>query len=276
MVDTEQENQDGPAERTEQELIETAQVAVSRCNWLVGECAAEWTKRYARGRTDADFARLVGLSSDQVYQRRRVWETFSDVFEEYASLRWSHFYVALNWDDAAECLQWAEENEATVADLRAWRRLSHGEEEEQEPPADAFAGDPSIAHFPTIPTEVRVPNDDPESLSTRLAAVGVTSGEGFESPELVGAVNRISDGGDNYAPFRADAGSPPPGESSDSPVRTPPTADKLISKMASTLERFTEILSPEMLDSLQSQPESKRLRLRKAISEFVERTGDLG
>ena len=101
--------------RSEEELVSVAQTAVSRCNWVVGACAAQWTRKFARGRTDADFGAMVGLSSDQVYQRRRVWETFGDVHGDYPSLKWSHFYVALTWDDAPECLQWAEENQATVA-----------------------------------------------------------------------------------------------------------------------------------------------------------------
>src|SRR5690606_18457203 len=85
---------------TEDQLIQRAQQALSRCNWEIGDCAAAWTKRLARGRTDADFGALIGLSGDQVYQRRRVWETFNDVHERYGELKWSHFYAALNWDDA--------------------------------------------------------------------------------------------------------------------------------------------------------------------------------
>ena len=60
----------------------------------------KWTEKYARGRTDADFADPVGPEADQVFQRRRVWETFADVHAGYASLKWSHFYAALTWDDA--------------------------------------------------------------------------------------------------------------------------------------------------------------------------------
>jgi hypothetical protein len=40
----------GPLE-TESELISRAQLAVSQCNWVVGECAARWTQKYAKGRT---------------------------------------------------------------------------------------------------------------------------------------------------------------------------------------------------------------------------------
>ena len=104
---------------TEELLIDTAQQAVNQCRWVVGECAAKWTKKYAKGRTDADFAALINLSGDQVFQRRRVWESFADVHESYPKLKWSHFYSAINWDDAAECLQWAEETQATVAEMKA-------------------------------------------------------------------------------------------------------------------------------------------------------------
>ena len=106
------------APETEQKLVYTAQRAISSCNWTVGECATQWTKRYANGRTDADFGSMVGLSGDQVYQRRRVWETFDDVRGNYTQLKWSHYYVALTWNDSPECLAWAEENQATVAETR--------------------------------------------------------------------------------------------------------------------------------------------------------------
>ena len=74
-------------EDSESALISRAQSALSHCNWEVGECAALWTKRFAKGRTDADFGILVGLSADQVFQRRRVWETFGDVSENYPALK---------------------------------------------------------------------------------------------------------------------------------------------------------------------------------------------
>src|SRR5690606_6066307 len=124
-------------------------------NWVVGECASRWTQRYAKGRTDADFGLLVGLSGDQVYQRRRVWETFGDVRDTYASLKWSHFYISLNWDDAPECLQWAEENQATVAELKMWRRTLQGAEAVDDSPPDPWGGDPNVSFVPTMPVPVR-------------------------------------------------------------------------------------------------------------------------
>src|SRR6516164_4917977 len=80
---------------TEEQLVSRAQEAVSLCRWVVGECASKWTQRYARGRTDGDFAALIGLTGDQVYQRRRVWESFATLRSEFPPLKWSHFYAAL-------------------------------------------------------------------------------------------------------------------------------------------------------------------------------------
>lgn len=113
---------------SEKNLLESAAEIMSESSWLIGRCAAEWIKRYSRGRTDADFGSLIGLTTDQVYQRRRVWETFMDVRANYPNIHWAHFYSALEWDDATECLKWANEVKARVNEMRAWRRAQHGED----------------------------------------------------------------------------------------------------------------------------------------------------
>jgi hypothetical protein len=112
----------------ESDVIIRSRKSVSEANWEVGRTASEWLKRFARGRTDADFAELVGLTSDQVYARRRVWEKFGDVRGTFPRLLWQHFYAALDWDDATECLTWANDIGATVAEMRAWRRAQRGED----------------------------------------------------------------------------------------------------------------------------------------------------
>lgn len=113
-------------QQNEFELIAKAVIAMSDCNWIVGEAAAKWMRRFSRCRSDSDFGELVGMSGDQIFQRRRVWESFADVKQNFPSLKWSHFYVAITWHDAPEMLQWAEEQGATVAEMRAWRRAVHG------------------------------------------------------------------------------------------------------------------------------------------------------
>ncbi|MGE3313950.1 MAG: helix-turn-helix domain-containing protein, partial [Planctomycetaceae bacterium] len=223
---------------SEEELVEKAQQAVSSCNWVVGECATKWTQKYARGRTDTDFAVLVGLSPDQVYQRRRVWETFGDVCNEYASLKWSHFYVALNWDDAPECLQWAQENEATVAEMKAWRRAQRGEDLTEEASDSDWGGEMGVQYVPDELTAVRDPGRSGGGDGRGSSSRGASARE----PEIQAAA-RESDGG-NYSPFRSGAGSPAPKEQGDTAVaeKSPISAEQLASRMISTLERMYKAL----------------------------------
>lgn len=113
---------------TERQLIDRARAALSNCHWTVGECASLWCKRYSKGRGDADFGAMVGLSADQVCQRRLVWGQSGEERDTYHTLSWSHFYVSLKWPNQSECLEWAVENEASVAEMRAWYRMQGGED----------------------------------------------------------------------------------------------------------------------------------------------------
>ncbi len=260
------------ADASEPELVRTAQTAVSRCNWVVGRCAAEWTRRYSRGRTDADFAQLVGLSADQVYQRRRVWETFGDVVESYASLKWSHFYAAVAWDDAPECLQWAEDNESTVSEMRAWRRASRGEDASETPEASPLADDPLAGPLPAFASEVRSP--DAGGSSRRRGEPRDGSDEDSDAPFAAGSVssaNRETAGDAEYAPFRKGAASTPAESHEDHPAEEP--AAQIARRVAGTLERLVGVLNPETVAAFRSLPERDRSRLvvaARAVAERVE------
>lgn len=254
---------------TEEQLIERAQRALTRCNWEIGECAAKWTQRYARGRTDADFGAQIGLSSDQVYQRRRVWDTFSDVYEQYASLRWSHFYAALNWDDAPECLQWAADMQATVAEMKAWRRAQHGE--------DLTA--PAEEEETVLPSvELLTPE---AGIVRGLDAVGVAPvarGEGGEraAPAAAGREGvtvaeaaRESASEEAYAPFGKSARGEAAGKTSES---SPPSAEHALKRIANALERCDAALTPEVLDSWNDAPVKVRQRILDAIDNLRSKT----
>lgn len=254
---------------TEQELVNKAQDAVSQCNWVVGECAAKWTTKYARGRTDADFATLVGLSPDQVYQRRRVWETFGDVYGNYAALKWSHFYVALNWDDAPECLQWAEENEATVAEMKAWRRAVRGEEVGEDPTHDEWAGPTGIAYVPDAPTAVRDPDSFREGGGRSGGEVRVAE-NGTEYAGTVTGFARESDAPTDDVPRRAggDGGT----ATSDRPgVST----EQLLARMTSTLERMTKAMTPDVTEGYGRLPQKLRTRFEAAVEAFTAKAEEL-
>jgi len=245
---------------TESALIARALSAMSRCNWEVGECAAQWTQRFARGRTDADFASLVGLSADQVYQRRRVWETFGDVYETYPQLKWSHFYAALNWDDAAECLQWAQDVQAGVAEMRAWRRAQHGED------LSEAAQEESMGFAPvelTVTSEVAPFDGTPARIP-----VGATT-EGAQTAALAAGQPSTSTA---YAPFREDAASPPPRETAD---RQEPTTEQLVKRMTSAIERCHAAMNEQFGRQFGKLPDKVRNRFLKAVQMLADKVADL-
>ncbi|ADG67842.1 hypothetical protein Plim_2014 [Planctopirus limnophila DSM 3776] len=243
---------------SEQELISIAQEAVSQCNWTVGECAAQWTVKFAKGRTDADFANLVHLSPDQVYQRRRVWETFGDVRGQYPHLKWSHFYSAVAWDDAAECLQWADEIQATVAEMKAWRRAQRGEDlslPADDEPYMLLAGE-SVA--------VRMPIDGEEAPFDG-AVPG--NGSGVQTDPTASSFARET--GD-YAPFNAGAVTVPD-KASSLDERVPPSAEQIFKRLTSTCEKFSALLSDEVISEFQYLDGKSQRRLVKAFETLMEK-----
>jgi hypothetical protein len=263
LVNQEPASPDG--EETEEQLVSRAQGALSRCNWVVGECAARWTKRYARGRTDADFGQLVGLSADQIYQRRRVWETFGDVCASYPQLKWSHFYVAVNWEDAPEVLQWATEQQATVAEMKAWRRALRGEDltEAEEAPPDPFAGDPAASLSLS------------ESVAVRQPGGGVGGNSAGERTAKDQNAERVETA---YAPYRKDAASPAGrtdgGDGRGNTAELSP--EQLLKRMTRALERIVSAMAPDRLDELAELPGAAREPFLEALSELNSRAERLG
>ena len=244
---------------TEDQLIQRAQQALSRCNWEIGECAAAWTKRFARGRTDADFGALIGLSGDQVYQRRRVWETFQDVHERYGELKWSHFYAALNWDDAAECLQWAQEMSATVAEMKAWRRAQHGEDL-----TSAAEESPSALSAVEILSVGSGIVRDPDSMQRDQRERRPNDVERESESQVVAGAARSAGAPDDYAPFGATARGPTPV----SEKREPPDSATVVKRIAGALERCDALLTSDVLAACADAPEEVQSRLKNAVKEI--------
>jgi len=255
---------------TEQQLIQTAQQALSSCNWTVGECAAQWTKRFAKGRTDADFGNLVGLSGDQIFQRRRVWETFADVYENYANLKWSHFYVSLTWEDSAECLAWADEQDATVAEMKAWRRMQHGEDLTVETEAELSSAD-SMGFGESFlqradesfgDTAGRVSSDSMDENAAIANRVDVIKGDDGASVEP-------------YAPFRKGAGSPGPKEQGDDFGPAKLSVEDAVKRMTGAIERCGRLLTDDFIRSFDNVPEKVRDRFLSAIEQLIDKTATL-
>lgn len=256
---------------SEDQLVSRAQSALSHCNWEIGDCAAKWTQKYAAGRTDVDFGALIGLSGDQVYQRRRVWERFAETHAEYPQLKWSHFYVALNWEEAEECLRWANDMEATVAEMKAWRRSQQGEDLQEaaaeEPPFN-LGMDTLSAEL----AEVRLPGDAGRGQRS-------SSGRGGreEDGEFAGtAVSAAREaGGDNYAPFSKGARGPAPSAES-ATSKDSLSTEQVISRAASALERVVSALTPEVLGDFSELNLTLQRRFLDAVENLQARSADLG
>lgn len=116
--------------------LECAQKAVSDWHWIVGECIYRYLqlppeeRLIGRGAAAQlpEVASIVGVTLDQANQCVDVFTRFAESRSKYPALRWSHFYAALQWDDAESMLAWANEVQSTVAEMRAYRRAQRGED----------------------------------------------------------------------------------------------------------------------------------------------------
>jgi hypothetical protein len=262
-------------DESEEQLVSRAQEAVSQCRWVVGECASRWTERYARGRTDADFASLIGLTADQVYQRRRVWEAFAGLRGEFTMLKWSHFYAALNWDDATECLSWAEETRSTVAEMRAWRRARRGED------LTTDAVDEAVGMIPAVTELVREPAGD-EAVEFDSAVRTGRPATGDARAVLAGLARQSGEGegdtGDEYTPFHSGAITPP---SRDERAEVaagapePPTTEQHVRRLTNSLERFVKVMTPQFRREFRKLPAEVKERFHEAVGELTSHVAEL-
>ncbi len=156
------------AAMSEEQLIAAAKSCVgseSGAKWLIGRLAHEWTVAYAKGRTDADFAEMIGgLQTFQVTQRRLVYAAFGDVSTSRLNLSWTHYREAAGWDDAEEWLAEADENEWSVA------RMIQERKEAYAPVDDSYfddepANDPKPVE-PVEPVEPAKPKDKKDRAAT--------------------------------------------------------------------------------------------------------------
>lgn len=127
-------------EQSQQQLLQRIRQADSQTKWHTGECISALKQRYHL--TDEQIAQQTELSRETITQRRLVWETFADCKSIYNHLSWTHYYVALSWDDAPECLQWADELQASVSEMKAWRRSQHGADLSEPDEHDSWSVDP--------------------------------------------------------------------------------------------------------------------------------------
>lgn len=127
---------------TEQSLafIGKWNLLISTTNWDKGEIICTWRKSLTDAGassgeySDEAWSQLVGgVTAQHVGRLRRSFERFGHVYREYAGIFWSHFYAALDWEDAEMWLEGAVQSKWSVSRMRKQRWETLGELPEHEP-----------------------------------------------------------------------------------------------------------------------------------------------
>lgn len=110
------------------------QQLVSQTNWEKGRILIEWRRSLeasgapAGAYSDEAWSRLVGgVTPQHVGRLRRVALRFGDSYGQYPGVYWSHFFAALEWEDAEMWLEGAVQNDWSVSGMRRMRAETLGE-----------------------------------------------------------------------------------------------------------------------------------------------------
>ena len=116
---------------------------ISTTNWDKGEIIAAWQKSLEESDlpdhsySDQRWADMVGgVTPQHVGRLRRTYDRFGHVFGEYKGLYWSHFYAALDWDDAEMWLEGAVQSTWSVSQMRTKRWETLGSIPNDKPKVD--------------------------------------------------------------------------------------------------------------------------------------------
>lgn len=123
-----------------QPFVGTWQTLISQTNWQKGKVIQDWRSKLkqqgvqSRLCSDPAWSRLVGeVTPQHVGRLRRTWDRFGEVYQDYEKLFWSHFFAALDWDDAEMWLEGAVQNKWSVSKMRYQRWETMGQLKEDEP-----------------------------------------------------------------------------------------------------------------------------------------------
>lgn len=113
---------------------------VSTTNWDKGRIICQWRDALiaadapASVYSDGSWANLVGnVTPQHVGRLRRVYQRFGDFQDAYPGLHWSHFQAALDWDDADQWLDTAQQCGWSVSKMRSERWQANGAPADRRP-----------------------------------------------------------------------------------------------------------------------------------------------
>lgn len=115
---------------------------ISTTNWEKGAIILQWRQTLkdegasASQYSDEAWSRMVGgVTAQHVGRLRRTSERFGESFEQFQGLYWSHFYAALDWDDAEMWLEGGIQNSWSVSQMRNQRWETMGKLPADQPRA---------------------------------------------------------------------------------------------------------------------------------------------
>ncbi len=113
---------------------------ISTTNWEKGEIISKWRSSLkdsgasVQDYSDEAWGQLVGgVTAQHVGRLRRTWDRFGKEFTDYQGLYWSHFYAALDWDDAEMWLEGAIQNKWSISQMRHQRWETLGSDPNDQP-----------------------------------------------------------------------------------------------------------------------------------------------
>lgn len=113
---------------------------ISTTNWEKGRIIHQWREALMGSQAapatysdDAWSRRVGGVSAQHVGRLRRVHERFGDSYSSYSGLYWTHFWAAMEWDDAEMWLEGAAQSRWSVSEMRRTRWESLGSDPQTQP-----------------------------------------------------------------------------------------------------------------------------------------------
>ena len=187
---------------------------ISTTNWEKGSIIAGWQSAMEKAGlpkssySDERWSQLCGGATPQHIGRlRRTYARYGHVYKQYEGLHWSHFFAALDWDDAEMWLEGAIQNTWSVSKMRNARWETMGKRPEDKPRVDQIVvteldeENQSISAAVSDGDYVEGPRaEDPDFGEEDKSASSPGSGEG-ESDDFVSSVNEAT--GPKIRPFES-------------------------------------------------------------------------